>query len=72
MEDEVYKFATQEKCDCNKKNGCSVCELKHSNDHDVTRKLCQERKKKFLCLVDRMESDNIDYMKGLMLGTNIY
>jgi hypothetical protein len=72
MDDEVYKFATQEKCDCNKQNGCSVCELKHSNDFDVTKKLCQKRKTKFACLVDRMESDNDDYMKGLMLGTNIY
>jgi hypothetical protein len=69
MEDEVYKFATQERCDCNKKNGCNVCELKHSNDHEIAHKLCQERKKNFSCLVDKMESDNFDYMKGLMLGT---
>jgi hypothetical protein len=72
MDNKIYKFATQEKCDCNRGNGCSVCELKHSNDYEVTRKICKERKKNFSCLVDKMESDNVDYMKGLMLGTNIY
>lgn len=69
--DELFRFASNQVCDCNKNSGCSVCDMKHNNEHDVVEKICK-RKNTGSCIVDKMENNNFDYIKGLMLGSNIY
>ena len=66
MNDELYKFATQSRCDCNKTNGCSVCQLKHSNEREVVEKMLEKDKMNHSCIVDNMNSETQRYMKGLM------
>lgn len=69
--DDLFRFASNQVCDCNRKNGCSVCDMKYSNESDVVGKVCS-RKNIGKCIVDRMENSNFDYIKGLMLGSNVY
>jgi hypothetical protein len=69
--DDIFKFATNQDCDCNRKGGCTVCDMKHSNEHEVVEKICK-RRNKGSCIVDKMENSNFDYIKGLMLGSNVY
>ncbi len=68
MDDDVFKFATKQSCDCDRGTGCTMCDMKHSNEKEVVEKICQKRNRDLSCLVDRMENDNYDYMKSLMLG----
>ena len=68
MNDEVRKFAVQSRCDCDRTHGCSVCTLKHTNDHAIASKLCQKSPESFDCVVSAMENDNNEYMKKLMTG----
>lgn len=69
--DDVYNFASNQACDCNKKGGCTLCDMKHSNEHEVVEKICK-RRNTGSCIVDKMENNNFDYIKGLMLGSNVY
>ncbi len=69
--DDIFRFATNQDCDCNRKGGCTVCDMKHSNENEVVEKICK-RRNKGSCIVDTMENSNFDYIKGLMLGSNVY
>ena len=69
--DDVFNFATNQACDCNRKAGCTVCDMKHSNSHEVVEKICK-RRNTGSCIVDKMENSNFDYIRGLMLGSNVY
>jgi hypothetical protein len=68
---DTFDFATMEHCDCHKGNGCSVCELKHNNDHVISDLLCTKETPLTNCYIDNVESDNISYVKGLQTGGNV-
>ncbi len=65
MDDGLYRFATEQKCDNCMNEGCSVCQMKHNDEVEIMEKLRSEIPSNS-CVVTDMDKEVQKYMKSLV------